>query len=77
MRLERAGGAGGELPAGAVSRWRLGLQSMKASGELQSYCKLKAQAAKGYAETLMKCGTWEQEAWRLAIRQEILEREAD
>lgn len=45
--------------------------------ELQEYLDLKVSACKRAAQNLIECGTWENEAWRLAIRQEILEVESD
>ena len=52
-------------------------RKLKASGELQEYCRLSAKAAREYAESLMKSGEPDTIAWNRAIRLEILESETD
>ena len=52
-------------------------RELKKTGELQELCRLRADAARNYAESLIHQGMWEREAWPMAIRLEILESESD
>jgi hypothetical protein len=52
-------------------------RQMKKDGELEENIRLRVKAAKSYAESLIKGGMFEGEAWNLAIRQEILDSESD
>lgn len=52
-------------------------QELVKSGELYQLAKLKAEAAKDRADSLITSGTFPGEAWNQAIRSEILESESD
>jgi hypothetical protein len=45
--------------------------------ELDEYCRLKAEAARRYADNLMAAGEPDFIAWNRAIRSEILESESN
>ena len=51
--------------------------ALKKSGELEELARLKASACKDYAENLIKTGTFANQAWNMAIKQEILGSESD
>lgn len=52
-------------------------QAMQSDGSLNKWSLARATATREYANDLQTSGMGEQEAWNLAIRQELLETESD
>lgn len=52
-------------------------KKMKELGEVEEYCRGKAEAAINYAESLIGGGMYPGQAWNMAIRSQILESESD
>ena len=56
---------------------RSAYRQMQKDGELDEYARLKAKAAREYAENLIAQGEMGSHAWRRAMRVHIYEREED
>lgn len=52
-------------------------RKLRQNGELEEYLDLLVRATKRRAESLIKSGVWERQAWSWAIREEILGVPAD
>lgn len=52
-------------------------RQMAKDGELAEYLESCAKSARDYAESLVHTGMWEVDAWRTAIREELLDTPAD
>jgi hypothetical protein len=52
-------------------------EELRKSGELEEVLTLKVEACKRHAAALIKNGVFENQAWFWAVKEIILEREAD
>ena len=52
-------------------------KDLKKTGKLKEYCQRRATKAMSHAKSLISNGVSGEEAWNIAIRQEILELKSD